>query len=141
MRPASGAAWGAVSSTASVMPSSAAARSTRGTSAGAAVATMGVPASRADAHTVADFCGSVSTTTTRSPLSMAATAECTANVVLPLPPFWLKNAMTFIATWWHGVMTLCKYRCWPAWACVFSRESGHGKCRSIMPSASASGRR
>src|SRR5260370_37251690 len=40
----------------------------------------------------AEPCGSASTTTTRLPWAAQAPATCSAKVVLPTPPFWLRNA-------------------------------------------------
>ncbi len=89
---ASGLAWGALSTISRPMPSCSAAATTRRSSPGEMVATIGGCPCRATPQVVALRCGSVSAMATRSPASPAATARCTARVVLPVPPFWLKRA-------------------------------------------------
>src|SRR5918999_3576955 len=71
---ACGAAWGAVSMIARVIPSLLAASNTLSISSGVTVATIGLSFSLVLLHTVADCCGSVSINATFSPSSWAATA-------------------------------------------------------------------
>ena len=72
-------------------PSAWAARSTGAKRCAGALVATGVSASRSVPHVAAVPCGSRSTRTVASPARSAATAMAQARVVIPAPPFWLRN--------------------------------------------------
>src|SRR5882757_11458470 len=88
----------AVSMIASQIPSASRRTSALSISAGSATrTTRGKGLSRRSFHFEIVPCGSASTNATRSPFSIAATASPTASVLLPLPPFCVTRARTYMS--------------------------------------------
>ncbi len=96
--------WGAVSMSSTPVPISRARDVTLARRAGCTLSTCGMGFSRASCHSVAEACGSRSTTSTSLPASQNAADRCSAKVVFPAPPFWLTSAMVRMLAPSHGAM-------------------------------------